>query len=35
VAESPTLSDVAPSILALYGIPTPESMRGKSFFAAP
>jgi predicted AlkP superfamily phosphohydrolase/phosphomutase len=32
--DSPSLVDVAPSILAEYGISTPASMSGKSFFTA-
>jgi predicted AlkP superfamily phosphohydrolase/phosphomutase len=31
-AASPSLVDVAPSILAEFGLPTPASMRGKSIF---
>ena len=31
-AEAPSLVDVAPSILAEFGVPTPESMAGKSVF---
>ena len=31
-AASPSLVDVAPSILAEFGLPTPASMRGRSIF---
>ena len=31
-AESPSLVDVAPSILAEFGLPTPSSMEGKNVF---
>jgi predicted AlkP superfamily phosphohydrolase/phosphomutase len=31
-AEAPSLVDVAPSILAEFGVPTPPSMEGKSVF---
>jgi hypothetical protein len=30
--EGPTLIDVAPSILAEFGLPTPGTMTGKSIF---
>jgi predicted AlkP superfamily phosphohydrolase/phosphomutase len=32
VAPSPSLVDVAPSILSTFGLPTPESMEGKGIF---
>ncbi|MFH1418060.1 MAG: alkaline phosphatase family protein [Planctomycetota bacterium] len=32
--ETPALIDMAPSILTLFGVPTPDGMTGKSFFKA-
>ena len=33
-ADAPSLIDVAPSILAEFGLPTPASMEGKSVFGS-
>jgi predicted AlkP superfamily phosphohydrolase/phosphomutase len=33
-AKGPALIDVAPSILAMFGLPTPRSMSGKNIFAS-
>jgi len=35
VADSPTLTDIAPTLLALYGLPQPEDMKGKPVIAVP
>jgi hypothetical protein len=31
-AQAPSLVDLAPSILGEFGLPTPQSMKGKSIF---
>jgi len=32
ISDSPSISDIAPTVLAAYGIECPESMTGESFF---
>jgi len=34
VADSPALTDIAPTLLALYGLPQPQDMKGKPVLAA-
>jgi len=33
-SESAALTDIAPTLLALYGLPQPAEMKGKSVLAA-
>ena len=33
-SDSPALTDIAPTLLALYGLPQPAQMKGKSVLAA-
>ena len=34
-AEKPSIADLAPTILDVFGIPTPQRMSGQTFFASP
>jgi bisphosphoglycerate-independent phosphoglycerate mutase (AlkP superfamily) len=34
VSDSPALTDIAPTLLALYGLPQPADMKGKPVLAA-
>ncbi len=34
IADAPALTDIAPTLLALYGLPQPEDMKGKPVLAA-